>query len=107
MATGQVVSCVGSEIYWPVIDYDSATPENSFTLAYHWEKLPIASLMPAEWNSLRWTKKVSLETKNFHRQLWGMKPLKPKAPRATQRRTRRRRARRYTRFPRTAMGGLP
>ena len=102
MPTGQVTSCQGSDIFWPILDYNNMTPENGFKITYRWEKLPLSSLMPAEWNNLRWTKKIPLELKNFHRQLWGMKPTKPRAPKLTKRRTRRTRRRTLmTRMTRT------
>jgi hypothetical protein len=88
-----VVSRQESDVYWPILDYEGMTPENGFKLVYRWAKIPVIQLMPAEWNSLRWTKKIPLEVKNFHRQLWGLKPTKPKAPRLTKRRTRRTRRR--------------
>jgi len=105
MPTGQVVSRVGSDIYWPILDYEGMNPSNRYTIRYKWERFSVHSVSPAEWNTLVWTRKIPLEIKNFHRQLWGMKPVKPRAPQATKRRTRRRRTRRFTRMPR-ALGAI-
>ena len=73
-ADGYVVSRVGSEVAWPVLQWESMTPENSFTPSYLLEKFNMYSI-GSEWQLLKWTKKVPLADKNAHRQFWGMKPV--------------------------------
>lgn len=64
---GIVVSRVGRELAWPVIDFQSIGQDGDFTkpFDYNLAKFP-----------LRWTKKIPVPLKNRHRKFWGMKPLK-------------------------------
>ncbi len=70
---GLVISRVGSEIAWPVLDYERIGEGGDFTgpLLYHLEKMPILSVPGTEWQRLRWTKKVPVQLKNRHRTFWG------------------------------------
>lgn len=74
METGLVVSRVGSEVAFPVLQYDKMTPENHFATIYELEKMSVFDLNP--WEKFHWTKKIPVEIKNEHRAFWGMKPLK-------------------------------
>jgi len=73
--TGMVVSRVGNEVYHPVLDFEGMTPENNFHMGYFYMKMPIRHLGPCWW-MYKWTKKIPVEIKNFHREFWGFKPLK-------------------------------
>jgi len=74
---GYVVSRQDRQLYWPILEYEKMCPENHFQTSYRWEKISVHSV-GSEWSSLHWTKKIPIELKNFHRALWGMKPLKEK-----------------------------
>jgi hypothetical protein len=74
LETGKVLSRVGDEIYFAVLDYDAMTPENNFEMTYKWEKYSVFSLVGFE--TYQWTKKIPKEIKNFHRKFWGFKELK-------------------------------
>jgi hypothetical protein len=76
MDSGLVVSRVGSELAWPVLDYDHLTPANGFESRYRLEKIGVMETPRFCWDMLRWTKKVPTAIKNLHREFWGMKPLK-------------------------------
>ena len=74
--TGQVVSQVGDEFAWPILDFDHMKPENNFEIRYFLSKLPgndqsVRLTIPF---CVR-TRKIPLEIKNFHRRFWGMSPL--------------------------------
>lgn len=71
---GMVVSRVGSEVAFPVLNYEGMKPENNFGLVYHLGKGSVHNLLPY-WEELRWTKKIPVAVKNLHRAFWGMKPL--------------------------------
>ena len=71
--TRMVVSRVGSELAWPILDYDNMRPKNNYTMNYYLDKLPISSVAGRIWNGLKWTRKIPKEIKNLHRQFWGMK----------------------------------
>lgn len=73
--TGLVVSRVGSELAWPILDYENMLPENNFTMFYNLEKIPVISVCNY-WGNLKWTRKIPLEIKNIHRRFWGFKELK-------------------------------
>jgi hypothetical protein len=72
--TGLVVSRVGSQYAWPILDFEGMKPENNFETIYNLEKIPI---FQANGTSLRHTRKIPLEQKNLHREFWGMKKVKP------------------------------
>ena len=72
--TGLTVSRIGSEAMIPVLEYEKMTPENNFQTSYRWEKDSIYSLRNG-YDNYKWTRKLSVQVKNFHRKLWGMKPL--------------------------------
>jgi hypothetical protein len=70
------VSRVGSEVAWPVLQYEKIGEGGDFTkpFEYELEKMPVLSLAHC-WQGLKWTKKIPLAIKNRHRVFWGMKPL--------------------------------
>jgi hypothetical protein len=69
---GFVVSQMDSYFMWPILQYDDMTPENNFATSYTYERILIGS---GEYRSLKFTKKIPAEVKNFHRRLWGLKEL--------------------------------
>lgn len=71
--TGFVVSRVGSEVAYPVLDYEGMTPANNFTPRYYLETMSVYALQP--WDNYRWTRKIPAELKNRHRIFWKMRPL--------------------------------
>jgi hypothetical protein len=74
---GVVISRVGSEVAWPVLDYERIGESGDFSrpLVYHLEKMPVLSIPGTEWQRLRWTKKVPVKLKNRHRLFWGFAEL--------------------------------
>lgn len=74
--TGLVVSRVGSEIAWPILEYDKMLPENSWEMDYHLEKMAVFSVAGYVWDALKWTKKIPKKLKNIHREFWGFSKLK-------------------------------
>jgi hypothetical protein len=75
--TGLVVSRVGSELAWPILDYVAMVPDNNFTPKYRLEVIPVTEITPTSWHyTLTWTRKVPVEVKNLHRRFWGMSELK-------------------------------
>ena len=66
-STGLVVSRVGSELAWPIMDYPNTS--------CHLEKIPLIAAA-ATWPLLKWTRKIDMWTKNLHRKFWGFKELK-------------------------------
>ncbi len=73
---GMVYSRVGSEIAYPVLQFDKIGQGGDFTgpIEYQLEKSSVFSLA-GEWSQLRFTKKIPADIKNRHRAFWGMKPL--------------------------------
>lgn len=74
-ADGYVISRVGNELAWPILDYIGMTPENGFAMKYDLERVPVLGI-GREWSLLRWTKKIPVAIKNVHRTFWTFKPLK-------------------------------
>jgi len=74
---GYVVSRVGRDIAWPVLDYKGMTPGNNYQMIYNLERMSVFGIGP-EWDLLKWTKKIPIEVKNEHRAFWGMKPISSK-----------------------------
>jgi len=76
---GIVVSRVGSELAWPVLDYDAIGMGGDFRgpMLYHLERVTVGSATH-EMRSFKWTKKIPCRLKNRHRKFWGMKPLTKK-----------------------------
>jgi len=72
---GTVVSRVGSEVAWPILDWDAMQPENNFSTRYDLEKVDVLSI-GTEYRYIKWTKKIPVEVKNIHREFWGFKPLR-------------------------------
>jgi hypothetical protein len=68
-------SRVGSEVAFPVLDYESMTPENNYNETYHLEK---GSIYTTIGQYLVWTKNLPISAKNEHRKFWGMPLLKKK-----------------------------
>lgn len=73
---GLIVSRVGRELAWPILDYKAIGEGGDFSkpLKYYLDKLPLESV-GREWPRLYWTKKIPVSWKNLHREFWGMKPL--------------------------------
>ncbi len=74
--TGLVISRVGSELAWPILDFDNMRPENSYTMNYYLEKITVFSVAGRVWNGLKWTRKIPTSIKNLHRKFWDMTELK-------------------------------
>jgi hypothetical protein len=72
--TDLVVSRVGSEVAWPVLQFEEMLPENNFAPTCRLESMPILSLAGC-YQQIKWTKKIPTELKNRHRTFWGFKPL--------------------------------
>lgn len=80
---GLVVSRVGDELAWPVLDFDAigkggdGYEPGDFhgPTRVHLEKFSLHGLHSSEYARLRWTKKIPIELKNAHREFWGFKPL--------------------------------
>ena len=75
--SGMVVSRVGGEIAWPILQWDRIGVDGDFTkpLEYALETIPVLSVGSA-WRALHWTRKVPVAIKNRHRVFWGMAQLK-------------------------------
>ena len=73
---GFVVSFWGGKVYWPILDYEGMGPKNNYEMKYNWEKCDMLNLSHGEMGMLKFTKNIPPEYKNFHRKLWGMKPVK-------------------------------
>lgn len=74
--TGLVISRVGSELAWPVLDYDDMAFENDYAMGCHLEKIPVSRIAGRYWLGLNWTKKIPKTIKNTHRMFWGFPLLK-------------------------------
>ena len=73
--TGMVISRIGSEIAIPVLRFDKMLPENNFQTIYELQKMDVSAISHC-WNQYKWTRKITFDLKNRHRQFWGLKPLK-------------------------------
>lgn len=81
---GYWVSRVDSEFAWPILDYEAigkGDPETGLRpgnfrgpMKYNLERLSTMQVVIEEYRLLTFTKKVSIEVKNFHRKFWGMRP---------------------------------
>jgi hypothetical protein len=78
---GHVISRVGNELAWPILDYEAIGQGGNYNkpLQYNLEKVPLHSI-GKEWQLLTWTRYVPTEVKNHHRQFWGMKAIPVEAP---------------------------
>jgi len=74
--TRLVISRVGDELAWPILDYDNMRPENNYTMNYYLEKITVFSVVGRSYNNLKWTKKIPTNIKNLHRRFWGMEDVK-------------------------------
>ena len=74
--SGGVVSQVGSEYAWPILDYEAIGQGGDFTgpMQYNLEKI---DRYRAGRVYLHFTKRVPTEVKNIHRAFWGMPAVKP------------------------------
>jgi hypothetical protein len=72
---GLVVSRVGDEMAWPILQYEEMRPENNFQTSYKLEKIPVLSV-GCEYRALRFTRKIPVKLKNKHREFWGFSLLK-------------------------------
>ena len=77
--TGLVVSRVGSEVAWPVLNYDAMIPDNNFAAHYHLERFALLAVASGIRAAIRWTRNVPISIKNRHREFWGMRLL-PEGP---------------------------
>lgn len=82
---GYVVSRVGSEVAWPILDFAAMTLENKFRISYYLERIQVYEVS-SEWDSLHWTKKIPVEIKNQHRDFWGLPRLRGHLKRRSSRR---------------------
>ena len=73
--TGLVISRVGSELAWPILDFENMRPENNYTMNYYLEKISVISAC-SSMQHLKWTRKIPKEIKNLHRKFWGFPELK-------------------------------
>lgn len=75
---GIVISRVGNELAWPILDYQAIGEGGDFTkpFKYNLEKMPVLRTSTYDWSRLHWTKKIPVPLKNLHRAFWGMPPLK-------------------------------
>lgn len=73
--TGLVISRVGSELAWPILDYKNMLPENHYAMNYNLEKMHVFTASSI-WYMLKWTRKIPKEIKNTHREFWGFPLLK-------------------------------
>lgn len=79
---GSVISRVGSEVAWPVLDFMAIgrggggfEPGNFHgPMNYNLARKSVHGI-GREWDRLVWTKYVPTQLKNLHREFWGMKPL--------------------------------
>lgn len=78
---GHVVSRVGNDVAWPILDYEAIGKNGDYTqpFQYNLGKINVHQI-GKEWNALYWTRYIPTEMKNLHRKYWGMKPLKVEAP---------------------------
>jgi len=74
--TGLVISRVGNEFAWPVLDYGNMRPENDYPINCRLEKMAVSRIAGRYWIGLKWTKKIPKEIKNIHREFWGFPLLK-------------------------------
>ena len=85
---GLVISRVGNELAWPVLDFPAIgmggigddgveyEPGDFQGPTRHYlDKFPF-SQVGGEYRHLKWTKKIPLYLKNRHREFWGMKPVR-------------------------------
>ena len=73
--SGLVVSRVGREFAWPILQYDKIGEGGDFTkpFEYELERVGVFSTGPIR---LRHTRKIPTTLKNTHRKFWGMPLLK-------------------------------
>lgn len=75
---GVVISRVGREVAWPVLDFEAIGKDGDFSgpLTYNLVKMDFYEAMRhGVYRTLRWTKKIPMPLKNRHRVFWGMKKL--------------------------------
>lgn len=74
-----LVSRVGNEIAWPVLDYKAIGKGGNYNapLKYDMEKFSVSSIGGRNWDALVWTRFVPTELKNQQRKFWNMAPLPP------------------------------
>lgn len=93
---GYYVSRLGTGVAWPVLDYvaigrggysiscitgekwgpEYAYKDMSGPMRYRLERLYLIEVPREDWLSLKWTRKVPIKVKNWHRNFWGLKPLR-------------------------------
>ena len=69
--TGLVWSRFGDKIAVPILDY---SPSYLYNTGSHLEAFNVFDALQNR--VIHWTRKISKEIKNKHRQFWGLKPLK-------------------------------
>jgi len=77
MESGVIVSRMGSEIAWPIMEYEKIGEKDDFTrpLTYKLEKFDLISIAGHIYDNIKWTKNVPVDEKNKHREFWGMPSL--------------------------------
>jgi len=96
-AEGYYVSRVGSELAWPVLEFEAIGcggrdcdintglpseheyPVGSFKgpMRYHLTKIHVFDAAGKDWRLLKWMRTdVPVPVKNYHRAFWGMKALR-------------------------------
>lgn len=75
-ATGEVVSRLGDEYAWPILDYEAIGRDGDYQapLTFDLRRVPIRE---AYGNPLYHTKRIPTGIKNAHRAFWGLPPVKP------------------------------
>ena len=74
--SGEVVSRVGREFAWPILDFEAIGKNGDFTapFEYNLEKIDGPEAHYAA-RSLFYTRHVPTVVKNLHRAFWGMAPV--------------------------------
>ncbi len=73
--TGLIISRVGNELAWPILDFEGMLSENHYAMNYSLEKMHVFAASSV-WYMLKWTRKIPKETKNIHRKFWRFPELK-------------------------------
>jgi len=71
--TGYYVSRTREGVCLPIIDFANMIPDDGFEIKLFLEKHNAFEVLPHM--NIKWTRKIPVETKNIHREFWGMKAL--------------------------------
>lgn len=74
LQTGLIWSRYGNKVAVPILDYANMKSFNRFTAGFYLNDYDVLDVLPNR--TIRWTRKISKETKNLHRKFWGLNPLK-------------------------------